>query len=898
MDKEALVKIIQESIPGINEQGVAAIMSNIRLETDDFKSLHEYAMDHDRIFEKKDGKYVLNIPSIRKNLTNNGYGPNASAAKIKEYNELSETKKLGIEYMGDKDTPYGGGTGPLMITFANYGGNEVKKERMEQIAKDMGYDDFNVFMSKVNTDAEFGLEATLAYYKKYEPNKFTAESLNNTTAQELGDEVINPGRDWISDSDWKTYTNEGNTIAKNHYTPVLDEVYVIDYDTGEPYTIDGDYMDANSEEGQILIADGTGYSQTKSTYEKMSGEGVLIDEPRRPKKPKKKDYKTTPEFRRAEREYYKKLDKWEKAQEKEEELRPEDIVTDEEEEIKEKETIQLAIGKGDKGHLSNDQQNKLEELGIELQIRTDENGLTFYEIKADDIEEANKIMTKLNEAGFENQYIVGQPDNKKKIEKQVENVITPQAATQTEETRYQIVLDAQGNEIRIPIGPDVTEQEIEQETQTEQKYDSWKDLFDNIDNIDKSQPVYVGNNKFKWQESADNNFVLINEDGEELTGEEYSHIYDSQREARLNRETPPESDDDAETSKKYSIGDVIKKGDYTPFEGNDGNLISDQDLTITGINADGTYEVQGQNGQIMTINPADQGQRIENNQIVVSEDPAPIIKQESSRITNADGSITVNYTDGTFDTIAAPVADTTADPADTGSVDEETEEEGPNLFQKIGGGVGATLKGAGTLLDSIGGPSAIISYIMGKEGLKHAMKEIEPQKMPELSPLFHQHLRQTKELAKKGFHPAEARKMRREIDAAYEKGLDTAIRGTAGDRAKFLAHSGVLDAKRSSALIDFATQDAALQRENQSKYVDTMMFKENFEAQRSEKLRAEDMQMQLANKQSAAQFTSAAFSNLMSGLGGGNTALIRQMMQMYQSGQNGTNGLFSGINPE
>ena len=693
----------------------------------------------------------------------------------------------------------------------------------------------------------------------------------------------------------------------------VDKVYVIDYDTGEPYTIDGDYMDANSEEGQDLIADGTAYAQTKTQYEagvsdfkaasidEISETEEIVDA--KPEKPKRNDYAGTTQFQRAMRQYYKDLEAWEQRQTEKEESKPEDIVTEEDkEEIKEKETIQLGIAREKDGVLiggiTNDQQNKLEELGIELQIRTDENGFIFYEIKADDIEEANKIMTKLNEAGFENQYIVGQPDNKKEIEKQVENVTTPQAATQTEETRYQIVLDAQGNEIRIPIGPDVTEQEIEQETQTEQKYDSWKDLFDNIDNIDKSQPVYVGNNKFKWQESADNNFVLINEDGEELTGEEYSHIYDSQREARLNRETPPESDDDAETSKKYSIGDVIKKGDYTPFEGNDGNLISDQDLTITGINADGTYEVQGQNGQIMTINPADQGQRIENNQIVVSEDPAPIIKQESSRITNADGSITVNYTDGTFDTIAAPVADTTADPADTGSVDEETEEEGPNLFQKIGGGVGATLKGAGTLLDSIGGPSAIISYIMGREGLKHAMKEIEPQKMPELSPLFHQHFRQTKELAKKGFHPAEARKIRREIDAAYEKGLDTAIRGTAGDRAKFLANSGVLDAKRSSALIDFATQDAALQRENQSKYVDTMMFKENFEAQRSEKLRAEDMQMQLANKQSAAQFTSAAFSNLMSGLGGGNTALIRQMMQMYQSGQNGTNGLFSGINPE
>jgi len=792
---------------------------------------------------------------------------------------------------------------------------EDDKELAEWIKTDAGkkwMEDFNVYHEDEGDHHHFGFRdvedtSSIENYNKYEQGY----NLNKNEDDEFV--AVDPN-DIDSTLSWVAVSSTITETETETETEVeVDKVYVIDYDTREPYTIDGDYMDANSEEGQDLIADGTAYAQTKTQYEagvsdfkaasidEISETEEIVDA--KPEKPKRNDYAGTTQFQRAMRQYYKDLEAWEQRQTEKEESKPEDIVTEEDkEEIKEKETIQLGIAREKDGVLiggiTNDQQNKLEELGIELQIRTDENGFIFYEIKADDIEEANKIMTKLNEAGFENQYIVGQPDNKKEIEKQVENVTTPQAATQTEETRYQIVLDAQGNEIRIPIGPDVTEQEIEQETQTEQKYDSWKDLFDNIDNIDKSQPVYVGNNKFKWQESADNNFVLINEDGEELTGEEYSHIYDSQREARLNRETPPESDDDAETSKKYSIGDVIKKGDYTPFEGNDGNLISDQDLTITGINADGTYEVQGQNGQIMTINPADQGQRIENNQIVVSEDPAPIIKQESSRITNADGSITVNYTDGTFDTIAAPVADTTADPADTDSADEETEEEGPNLFQKIGSGVGATLEGAGTLLDSIGGPSAIISYIMGREGLKHAMKEIEPQKMPELSPLFHQHFRQTKELAKKGFHPAEARKIRREIDAAYEKGLDTAIRGTAGDRAKFLANSGVLDAKRSSALIDFATQDAALQRENQSKYVDTMMFKENFEAQRSEKLRAEDMQMQLANKQSAAQFTSAAFSNLMSGLGGGNTALIRQMMQMYQSGQNGTNGLFSGINPE
>lgn len=39
MDKQALVRVIQESIPGINKQGIAAIMGNIRLETDDFKVL-------------------------------------------------------------------------------------------------------------------------------------------------------------------------------------------------------------------------------------------------------------------------------------------------------------------------------------------------------------------------------------------------------------------------------------------------------------------------------------------------------------------------------------------------------------------------------------------------------------------------------------------------------------------------------------------------------------------------------------------------------------------------------------------------------------------------------------------------------------------------------------------
>ena len=231
-------------------------------------------------------------------------------------------------------------------------------------------------------------------------------------------------------------------------------------------------------------------------------------------------------------------------------------------------------------------------------------------------------------------------------------------------------------------------------------------------------------------------------------------------------------------------------------------------------------------------------------------------------------------------------------------IEEESEDEGLfNKLKTIGGGVGAIAEGvlgtAGTVLDAVGGPSAIISYVMGRKGLEAAMKEVKPMQAPELSPLFHQHLRQSKELAKRGFHPSEAKKYRKEIDNAYQRGLENSVRGTAGDRAKFLAQSGVLDSQRSSALLDFAAQDAELQRANQGKYTEQMLFKENFDMQRSNQLRTEDMQRQLADKQAASQFTATAFSSLMSNIGGGNTALIKQILKDSQVG--GTTNIGSTI---
>ena len=198
---------------------------------------------------------------------------------------------------------------------------------------------------------------------------------------------------------------------------------------------------------------------------------------------------------------------------------------------------------------------------------------------------------------------------------------------------------------------------------------------------------------------------------------------------------------------------------------------------------------------------------------------------------------------------------------------EDTEEPPLTNLEKAGKVGESLLKGAGAALDAIGGPGAIISYIMGKKGLKAAMKEIDPQASPELSPMFMQHLRQTRELAKKGFHPDQARKFRKELDKSYQIGLENAVRGSGGQRARFLAQSGVLDAQRSSALLDYAVADEELQAKNQEKYEKMMLFKENFDIQRTEKERAEDMERQIADKKAAAGFTAAAFTNLLSGFG-------------------------------
>ena len=226
----------------------------------------------------------------------------------------------------------------------------------------------------------------------------------------------------------------------------------------------------------------------------------------------------------------------------------------------------------------------------------------------------------------------------------------------------------------------------------------------------------------------------------------------------------------------------------------------------------------------------------------------------------------------------------------------EDAQEKKSLSDTLGGAASfadSAFTSASKILDGIGGPGALVSYVLGKRALKDAMQEVQPQKRADLSPLFYEQYRQSKELAKQGFAPNEERAIRERIDDAYQVGLENAVRGTAGNRARFLAQSGVLDSARSSALLNFAAQDDQLRRQNQKEFTDLMMFKENFDQQRSEQQRAEDMRLQLQDKSAAGQFAAQAFSNVLSGLSGNNALLKRAFGNLQLGGFTPTSSIIN-----
>ena len=172
-----------------------------------------------------------------------------------------------------------------------------------------------------------------------------------------------------------------------------------------------------------------------------------------------------------------------------------------------------------------------------------------------------------------------------------------------------------------------------------------------------------------------------------------------------------------------------------------------------------------------------------------------------------------------------------------------------------------------SFLDKVGGLSSLIGLASGAVGLGAALKDVDIPKDPKLGPAFQQRLEESKRLAQQGLTPSELAKAHNDLDSSYATGIENIVRGSAGNRAQFLAGLGGLDVARQSALMDIAVADAQMQRQNQQKYDSMMIMDEQYNAARESKYQNAKYQQALTSKQSGAQLAAAGISMVADAIG-------------------------------
>ena len=207
-------------------------------------------------------------------------------------------------------------------------------------------------------------------------------------------------------------------------------------------------------------------------------------------------------------------------------------------------------------------------------------------------------------------------------------------------------------------------------------------------------------------------------------------------------------------------------------------------------------------------------------------------------------------------------------------------------FGDLGNVIGDSLGLVNSVRDLINGPDDLIRAALGEQAFKESMKEVIPQELPELSNQFKQHLAQVQNLSKQGFSVAEANKAKQDIDAAYKQGIENTVRGTSGDRAKFLAMSGVLDQARSSALLEFAAKDAELNRANQAAYTNALSFGEEYNLNKSTTEASQQLQLDLEKKRGASEFAKEAFKGLNERIGPAGNQYLNTLQSLVRDNKN------------
>jgi len=251
---------------------------------------------------------------------------------------------------------------------------------------------------------------------------------------------------------------------------------------------------------------------------------------------------------------------------------------------------------------------------------------------------------------------------------------------------------------------------------------------------------------------------------------------------------------------------------------------------------------------------------------------------------------TVLLPEGETDDSAIPTETTTLPPVVPTEIDEETETDAATEVQDDRETRAPfELERAG-LFEQIGGISTLVAGLFAKKGMKEAMKEINIPNTPGLSQAFKRHFYESEQLAKSGMSLAEQQAVQQNIDGAYKEGVENMVRGTSGDRAKFLASLGVLDSQRQSSLLKAAAVNDDIKRKNRGAFQKALFFKEEFEANKSTAERNEELSEALATKAGYAQMGSNAMKTIMDNMtaaktyGTGSPMDKYMQMQMYNMG--------------
>ena len=222
-----------------------------------------------------------------------------------------------------------------------------------------------------------------------------------------------------------------------------------------------------------------------------------------------------------------------------------------------------------------------------------------------------------------------------------------------------------------------------------------------------------------------------------------------------------------------------------------------------------------------------------------------------------------------------------------------------NLFKSFGKGDGNALEKASKLLKASGGISSLVAGFVGAKAAKKGMETVEVPEIEGLSTAFKQYSQQQKALSETGLSYAETQTIKQGIDEAYKLGIDNLVRGTGGDRAKFLAGTGALDSNRQTSLLKLAALEDEARRQNREAYGKVLSFEANYNKEKDIFTKSREYNQKLADKAMFQNTASSAFQHVFDNIRfGQDYAPILDQMQKTVNQLGNVSNLLGSFNVE